>query len=246
MLIYLKRNLSSYDTVIVTSHYRFNEKNLPELTTDSFSDGGWVKYSFSYDVNGKLTEEIIKGSRDSSVMGRRWFLYNEKGILIEEYEYRELAEVMAENYFKKKLPERNGNEKFTMKSVYTLNEKAQRICDSSFYPSREYYGKYTFKYDNEGNVIEFKKYDKKDSLLHSYPFMDPIYESHQPETPKINDGNSELIESSHYSPEHAGDIKSGNYYTFKVDSAGNWIEMVEFKNKIPVCISERIIEYYEK
>lgn len=108
--------------------------------------------------------------------------------------------------------------------------------------------KFSYKYDQKGNRIEHTAYDIK----YSYQYNDKgqvIEENIHDEMDKIStktiikyDKKGNFIKKT----AHYLDVSTKENYTYQYtyDQKGNWVKRIEYKDKNPIQITERVIEYY--
>ncbi len=91
------------------------------------------------------------------------------------------------------------------------------------------------KYDNNGNEIEWNRYNSDGSLDCKYTYK--------------YDNNGNTIEGNRYNSD--GSLNYKYTYKYKYDKYGNWIQKIYFEQKgeksisLPQTITEQTIEYYK-
>ena len=162
-------------------------------------------------------------------------IYNKKGNKIEENIY-------------------DSNGKFVRKTTYKYDKKGNIIEEKSYYPDGSLIYKNTYKYDEKGNKIEDNSYDSDGRLHSKYTYKydekgnkieENWYNSdgrlHSKYTYKYDEkGNN--IEENWYDSD--GSLYEKHTYKYEYDKNNNWTQRIQYKNTIPLNITERIIEYY--
>ena len=108
------------------------------------------------------------------------------------------------------------------------NEKGNKIEDNSYDSDGNLSSKDTYEYDEKGNNIERNWYDSDGRLGYKL-----IYKYDEK-------GNN--IEENWYDSD--GSLYEKHTYKYEYDKNNNWTQRIQYKNTIPLNITERIIEYY--
>ena len=162
-------------------------------------------------------------------------IYNEKGNKIEENYYNSNGSLIYKNTYKY---DKKGNiieEKsyypdgsLIYKNTYKYDEKGNKIEDNSYDSDGRLHSKYTYKYDEKGNKIEENWYNSDGRLHSKYTYK--------------YDEKGNNIEENWYDSD--GSLYEKHTYKYEYDKNNNWTQRIQYKNTIPLNITERIIEYY--
>ena len=114
------------------------------------------------------------------------------------------------------------------KTTYKYDEKGNIIEENDYDSDGRLDSKYIYKYDEKGNKIEENRYDSNGRLSQKTTYK---YDE-KGNTIEKNDYDSDGRPAENYS------------YKYEYDKNNNWTQRIEYKNTIPVYITERIIEYY--
>ena len=187
-------------------------------------------------IKGNTYEAIDKFGQieKGDVLDAYFNIYNEKGNKIEDNSYDSDGSLEYKYTYKYDKKENKIEENFYIygglnsKSIYKYNEKGNKIELNVYDSDGRLVSKYTYKYDEKGNMIEENWYNS-DGRLNS-------------KTTYKYDEKGNNIEENNYD----SDGRLGKNYTYKYeyDKNNNWTQRIEYKNTIPVNITERIIEYY--
>jgi antitoxin component YwqK of YwqJK toxin-antitoxin module len=125
----------------------------------------------------------------------------------------------------------NSDGSLKYKYTYKYDDNGNRIEGKSKRYNSDGSSKYkrTYKYDDNGNTIKKKWYNSEGS------FKSVI-------TYKYDDNGNE-IETKMYNSD--GSLEYKYTYKYECDNKDNWINKIEYENKIPTVIIEREIEYFE-
>ena len=116
-----------------------------------------------------------------------------------------------------------GKVSFFSESKYDLVEKFGEIEKGSLSD------KFTYKYDEKGNMIEVNYYNADESLGDKYTYK--------------YDEKGNKIESIRYNADGSLRFKHTSNYEF--DAMGNWIKKTSIPDGKPNLLTERVIEYYK-
>lgn len=172
--------------------------------------------------NGKIQKgEIIEDSMPLIPSSTK-IVFNKHGNKIEESWFNTNEGMLLKNTYKydrkRNIVEQGGS--FKKKFTYEYDEKGNKtkeiICDFD----GGLICTITYVFDEKGNKTERSVYDSKGNLERKYIYIDD----------KIK--------------KELSGIKRKNFYYYKYDQKGNWIEKIEYENDIPTKITEREIEYY--
>jgi len=211
--------------------------------------------------------ETINGeTQKSDILGKKIFVFNDKGNKVESTEYQNGGLVFKTSY---KYADKENKMEWNrchadgglhQKGIFNYDEIGN-IIEDIFYNSNGVVGKFTHVYDDNGNKIEENYYPFGDVLsfknTYKYDYKGNIIErihndlesegsiDDWKETYKYDD-KREMIEWNH------DDLDGGwdkHIYKYIYDETGNWIKQTafdEFENGIPQIITEREIEYYDE
>lgn len=108
------------------------------------------------------------------------------------------------------------------------NEKGNKIEEYWYNSDGSLLYKSTYKYDEKGNKIEENSYDSDGRLHSKYTYK--------------YDEKGNIIEENWYDSD--GSLYEKHTYKYEYDKNNNWTQRIQYKNTIPLNITERIIEYY--
>lgn len=206
-------------------------------------------YEVTYNDAGKLDKGEIK----EFIFDNSLKKFNEQGNITEEiwYDFENIQDSKRTNtqYNAKGLPtealieEKDGS---SIKVSLKYDEKGNLL--EEIFHRKEGQEKFSYKYDQKGNRIEHTAYDIK----YSYQYNDKgqvIEENIHDEMDKIStktiikyDKKGNFIKKT----AHYLDVSTKENYTYQYtyDQKGNWVKRIEYKDKNPIQITERVIEYY--
>ena len=144
------------------------------------------------------------------------------------------------------------NTYFTIFTIY--NKKGNTIEENDYNSDGSLFSKFTYKYDEKGNIIEKNDYDSDGSLNYktTYKYDEKgnmieanFYNSDGSLSFKLTykyDEKGNMIEATYYNSD--GRLDSKTTYKYEYDKNNNWTQRIQYRNTIPLNITERIIEYY--
>ena len=135
--------------------------------------------------------------------------------------YNEKGNKIEENYY-------NSNGSLIYKNTYKYDEKGNKIEENYYNSNGRLYSKTTYKYDEKGNKIEEYHYDEDGKFNYKYTYK--------------YDEKGNKIEENWYDSD--GSLYEKHTYKYEYDKNNNWTQRIQYKNTIPLNITERIIEYY--
>ena len=174
-----------------------------------------------------LTEENLKGK----VKSIKETLYE----AVDKFGQIKKGNVLN-NYFtiyNKKGNTIEGNEYYSdgrlgYKLIYKYDGKGNNIEKNNYYSDGRLNYKTTYKYDEKGNKIEKNNYYYSGRLDSKTTY-------------KYDEKGNNIEENIYY----YGSRPAENYsYEYEYDKNNNWTQKIQYRNTIPVYITERIIEYY--
>ncbi len=193
----------------------FNKEGY-EIKKDEFNHFEGKLYrrcTFKYDNKGYKVE-------------KRCYLFTTNMYEKETYKYDDNGNMIESNEYN-----RNGSLEFRKTYKYDDNKNVIELYQ---YKNKSLFAKVIYKYNNEGELIEFNTFTDNGSLLD-----------------KVNykyDSNGNLIEELHSDNKN---YNSKETYKYELDKNGNWIKKITFKYKdksdtfIQEIITERIIVYFD-
>ena len=117
---------------------------------------------------------------------------------------------------------------FSSPSTIIYNEKRDKIEQNNYNSDSRLDSKTTYKYDEKGNNIEKNNYYSDGSLNYKTTYK--------------YDEKGNKIEENWYDSD--GSLYEKHTYKYEYDKNNNWTQRIQYKNTIPLNITERIIEYY--
>ena len=178
-----------------------------------------------------LTEENLKGKvksiKETLYEAVDKFGQIEKGnVLYDAFTfpftiYDEKGNNIEENHY-------DSDGRLSYKYIYKYDKKGNNIEENHYDSDGRLDSKYIYKYDEKGNKIEENRYDSNGRLSQKTTYK---YDE-KGNTIEKNDYDSDGRPAENYS------------YKYEYDKNNNWTQRIEYKNTIPVYITERIIEYY--
>lgn len=206
------------DTINLTHCYKYNAHGkITEMYDDpSFNEDGGIKEDNGfatksvnkYNEKGELIEVYDYGSEITRLDFKTIYKYNGKGNMIEEDDYEKgkiFVEKILYDYDDKRniinITSCHPVDSVSGISAFKYDSAGNEIADSIVYGNGGF-GRFTKKFDNEGNQIEMKMYTERSK------------------SPRIS------------------------RYTYEYDKTGNWVKEVNFEKGKPKYITERKIEYY--
>lgn len=204
-----------------------------------------IQYSYiSFNENGMITESLYYtiGMRDEAEI-RNFIKYNEYGLISEIREFVTFGV---------------SNDKTENITTFSYNDK-KKLTEK-----KAVNAVYTYKYDENGNKIEEKKFHKNSELndnfeeLISFKYDDSgniIEENHQSFNSILNlniknctlfkyDKNKNLLEEKYYSISSSGDMTFNNIVIYDYDNNNNLVEKAE-KGANGNLISKNTFKYNE-
>lgn len=219
--------------------YLFNDKK-NNMSWDSYDSNGelYSRCDYKYDENWNPTKVSFYKS-DGSLYSEWIFKYDNNGNLIERnynystdryrhlddkttFKYDGRGNLVEENKF-------NYLGDFSNKMIYKNDKKGNHIKSKYYKSDGSIILHLAFKYDNKNNKLEWISYDSDGNVEYKTKY-------------KYDDLGNVLVENKYDSENKHIDDKT---YQYEFDSRSNWIKKTEFKNKIPVLITEREINYYK-
>ena len=220
-----------------------------------------VLYLVSYgqlEKKNDLTEENLKGKvksiKENTYEAVEKFGKIEKGNVF--YDGFSSPSTIIYNEKRDKIEQNNYNSdsRLDSKTTYKYDEKGNNIEKNNYYSDGRLSYKYTYKYDEKGNNIEknnyysdgslnYKttyKYDEKGNMIEAN-----FYNSDGSLSFKLTykyDEKGNMIEATYYNSD--GRLDSKTTYKYEYDKNNNWTQRIQYRNTIPLNITERIIEYY--
>lgn len=127
-------NLRHYES------YVYNEKGM-ELEHRRHRGESSEKLEYKFDAEGRATEEYI--TRNGKYDGRRTYLYDEHGQIVESMEMNAEGILLHERY------------------EYDYDEQGRIVEERILDTDKIVEARYTFEYDAQGHTVERKQYDNK-------------------------------------------------------------------------------------
>lgn len=176
---------------------------------DSFSVDHTI-YTFKLDANGNETE--LKTTQNNKPWYRDENTYDDRGNLIQMDEYVPWDTLNKKEYYK-------------YDSKNNLTEK------KGFMANGKFFFKYTYSYNDLGDIIELKTYLKSDTTLDSREEMKYDDKGNKTDDTRfMTDGTKNF---------------DWKYEFTEFDKEGNWVKEISYSEGKPQAITERVIEYYK-
>ena len=194
-----------------------------------------VLYLVSYgqlEKKNDLTEENLKGKvksiKENTYEAVEKFGKIEKGNVF--YDGFSSPSTIIYNEKRDKIEQNNYNSdsRLDSKTTYKYDEKGNNIEKNNYYSDGSLNYKTTYKYDEKGNMIEANFYNSDGSLSFKLTYK--------------YDEKGNMIEATYYNSD--GRLDSKTTYKYEYDKNNNWTQRIQYRNTIPLNITERIIEYY--
>lgn len=232
--------------VVRVKNYEYND-----MTIDS------TMVIYKYDDKNNLIEQ--KEYESNNIIFNITYKYNENNQLIEECKYNTddilNYQTMYEYDSKDNLLEKNiyllnSDYNRMTKEVYIYDDK-NNVIEENIHNIGRFSRKLTYKYDKEGNRIEYTEYEGwRHSFSFEYDDM-PYYNQKIRKNEYKYDKQGSIIEKASYTFYSLNDkvIKTVDepkrLYKYEYDNQNNWIKKISFYEGTAKSITERKIEYYE-
>ncbi|MEW6468638.1 MAG: hypothetical protein AB1458_06920 [Bacteroidota bacterium] len=220
--------------------YSYNEGKLAEINEYNAEDSLKVKQSFSYDKEGRLTEESTYRNKkffekrlyEYDADGRRTSLTHKvswsKKVTSWQYSYdaqgRMSASVLYEGKSKKKA-------RWKETHVYAYTSDGRLRLDSVLTWPGKFSEKTVYTYDASERRKEAVSYDEDGDMIWKESFQ--------------YDEQGNITERSTYENTFGLQYFDKSYAKYVYDTQGNWTQKTSFDvNLYPTIITERVIEYY--
>ena len=180
-------------------------------------------------IKNSLTEQKLKGR--VAMITEKVFVAHDTILRPENRMMSKTISKFDEKGFLTELDCFSDREKLISIDLYrydTIRGLKIEVC--SLYPDSAFKEKTLFKYDDKGNIIEERTYEKEDSLK---PAVVNKYDPNAKEEPEF-DSDEEKIDI----------VVTTRLKDF--DKQGNWLTELKFEKKIPMSITTREIEYFTK
>ena len=138
--------------------------------------------------------------------------YNEKGFMVSSFSYNSKKQLVSFNVYK----------------YDTI--RGLKLEDKSCFPDSAFKEKSVYKYDDHGNMVEEKVYEKKDTLK---PVLTNRYDIKVKDEPEF-DSDEEKVEI----------VVTTKHKDF--DQVRNWGTEITYEKKLPISVIKREIEYFKK
>ena len=146
----------------------------------------------------------------------------------------------------------NGNVKSTYQVHFEAVEKFGKITKGSKIKTDEltiWLNEVFKEYDDNGNTIEFNRYNSDGELEYKYTF-EYDYKGNMIEMNWLRgtltyeyDDKGNINEENYYNSD--GELEDKKTYEYKFDDKENWIQQIIFEDDKPTFIVEREIKYYD-
>lgn len=208
------------------------------------------------DAFGKLERKRISGERENSqiifdkkgnreqaeiysqngkLIRKYTYAYNDKGLRSQVSQYSgrgELSYKYISEYDEKEnrsaVTTYDGKGNISTKTTFKYDEKNNIIEETEYKGDGSILWKTNFKYDDKGNNIEKERYKFDGKLLHKYVYS--------------YDEKNNVSEEMLYGEK--GNLERKSRFAYTYDSAGNWIQCIEYINENPKFIVDRAITYH--
>lgn len=264
--------------------FKYNEKDLlVEETEFNLDDNSLFKIMYKYNDKNLLIDKsvYIKINTQNyildnvSIIKEKYvYLYDENDKLIGEYFYiSSQSNIIPSNKYDKegKLIESVETDPSYFKYTYKYDKHGriiEKIGVSSNNPFNRFTSKSTWKYDQNGNNIEFsnyisgklkrkrtRKFNNNGEIIKSNSFKydstgNIIKSKHNIKDLKIEKGRNKYdsgdINLKIYDQLENRRINVNSRFEYEYDKNNNWIKKLEFdENKLNISLFEREIEYYD-
>jgi len=215
-------NGNNIETIIYNSdgslfqkHINKFDKNANEVEKNIYDSNNSLKWKYliKYDDKGNKIEENYYSS-DGNLHSKETYKYDNEGNKIEE------------NYYS--LEPISGSESVHTKWTFKHNDQNKTTEWYYHTPGYEPLLNYIYKYDDNGNQIEWSGHN----------LGMPNFKTHA-----NYDFNGNLLEIKSYETNER--LKSHENHKYQFDKNGNWIQRIDYVNEIPKFIIQREIEYYD-
>ncbi|PKH68903.1 hypothetical protein CXF59_01095 [Flavobacterium sp. ALD4] len=192
---------------------KFDEKGneIEKNIYDSNNILKW-KYLIKFDDKGNMTEKNYYNS-DGNLNSKETNKYDDKGNKIEE------------NYYG--IEQISGSESFSTRWTFKHNDQNKSTEWYYHIPGNEPLLNYIYKYDDNGNQIEWSGYNLGIPNFKTYANYDI---------------NGNLLELKSYETNER--LISHEYHKYQFDKNENWIQRIDYVDEVPKFIIQREIEYY--
>jgi hypothetical protein len=211
-----------------------------------------------FNEKGEKTEEeyLYIGGEESSKN-----VFNEKGLVVETYYYDkgDLKGTSNCNHNDKGLKTReiyiDAKTKEKSERIFEYDENGKNVLFQQLYPVESNNISEYMSYDDKGHLIE-KKNIKADGTIYFWQLYTPDEHGMPIETKTMNpDGSINSTDTKTYIYDNDGKLIGSNGSLYDVDEVfdcveyehddyGNWLTMVEYREKIPVYMCIRTISYF--
>jgi hypothetical protein len=194
------------------------------------------KKIFKYDANGNLTE-LANYSATGKINSTLKSTYDALGKLVKEETILANGTVDVTSTIKtdakgNKIEQEDirpgGNILFNYKYSYKYDDKGQLIERTAYRGNGKLLFKYNFKYDDNGNKTEWTQTASDSTLIGKVVYK--------------YDNKNNLTEETEYGKD--GSVKTNYSYEYEFDRKGNWTRQKKMLNGKVVEIKDREIKYY--
>ncbi len=223
--------------LIEKNTFQYKGGRLRESSTNYYSNRGDWDISYKY-KKGNLSEKVFARKNGKSFV---------KDIYTYDKDNRPKTYCRYDNF----------NE-LQRKRTFEYDEQGRRIKDTYFNHFNDFYKKSTYEYDDKGNKIEYRYRCKGDNCDLKAKFLHLFDEEGNEIGAKVFDKKGKLlsrvsskydergncISEEIYNPD--GTYKKGEKYEFVYDSKGNWIRCTLYVNGTLDYKAERTLEYFKE
>lgn len=236
LLLSCSGSKTSEKTDLISDDLKGKVTKVTEITYDAIE-------KFGEPSKGKMTDKSIY---EYNELGNKTEWYNYVSNEYNTFEFKEFYEY----------DDKNNKIKWSNKGDLSANgvnkfDNRGNLIESNSYNNGKLSVRNIYKYDNADNKTESSIYTEDGSLNTKYTY--------------IYDASGKLIEEKGYTPKgdlyftDTYDYKDGlligyvdisnnvstnfSYKYLKMDSEGNWLVKVKYKNSVPISFVERKIEY---
>lgn len=226
----LEQILYIEEKLFLTIHYQYDNKGykMEENFYDE-QDEHSFKIVFEYDKNGNLITESSFFFPDGYLNNKLTYRYDEKGRKIErknrdnnKYETYQYNGNLTEK--KEYYPDGS----LSLQRIYQYDHKGNLTEETINDANGDLHQKNTYKYDRKGRKTERSQYNSE-AILHTHHTFKYNTQGNLTEEKQCNPKNNHCTIHT---------------FQYQYDPQGNWIKCVEFLNKKPYEITERVIEYF--
>lgn len=224
--------------------------------------GSWIKYQFN--ASGFLTEKTDLDPHDGTLIEKRIYIYDSRGMLtlINHYRsddvlssvssivYDSLGYLVEERITHIQTEDQGHDTRY----VYTNDQQGNCIGMTGYNSTGDCFTRYTYAYDSKGNRMEEVWQDGNGALIHTYAYRYNNRGNKTEETYTYTSGGGGKTKTTYVYDERGNLVQEkwggaeGNVIdisNYTLDKHFNWITETTVENKQPISVTERELEYFE-